>query len=369
MHVVAPGPVGGLERVVEALATGTAQAGHEVAVAAVVDQLTSGPGWLDRLALAGVRVARLPLPPRAYLQERRELAQLIAALAPAVVHTHGYRPDVQAGRVARRLGCATVATVHGFTGGGRKNRLYEWLQLRALREHDAVVAVAQSVVDRLTAAGVPPERIHLILNAAPPDRSPMSRADARRQLALPESEFVLGWVGRLSQEKGADLAIAALARLGPGPPTLAVLGEGRERSALERMAADLGVGDRIRWCGTIPDAGRVFAAFDCYVLSSRTEGTPIVLFEAMAAAVPIVATAVGGVPDVLSDREAVLVATPDAGALAAAIRTVRSDPAAAQARALAARRRLAEERGIEPWVARYETVYRHVLHPHPTRPA
>src|SRR5205823_2570028 len=83
-------------------------------------------------------------------------------------------------------------------------------------------------------------------------------------------------------------------------------GEGRQRPQLQQSAASLGLGDRVRWLGNVAEAGRLFAGFDVFALSSRTEGTPIVLFEAMAARTPIVASAVGGVPDVVSPREALL---------------------------------------------------------------
>ena len=102
----------------------------------------------------------------------------------------------------------------------------------------------------------------------------------------------------------------------------------------------------------------MFAAFDVFVLSSRTEGTPIALFEAMAAGVPIVATRVGGVPDVVSPLEAALVPAEDPVALAAEIRAIYRDPATGQRRARAARARLERDFSVAPWLDRYEAIYR-----------
>jgi len=108
------------------------------------------------------------------------------------------------------------------------------------------------------------------------------------------------------------------------------------------------------------DAARLFPAFDIFVLSSRTEGTPIVLFEAMASDVPVVATLVGGVPDILSAAEAALVPPNDPVALAAELRAVYRDPAPARARARRAQVRLERDFSLGPWLARYERIYEQV---------
>src|SRR5262249_43233320 len=149
------------------LARGQHASGVRVEVIAILDRGDENQPFLGPLELAGVAVTRLSLPPRAYFAERRQVAALLAARRPDIVHTHGYRADVQAGAVARRLRIAAVTTVHGFTGGGLKNRFYEWLQLGALRRMLGVVAVSEALTARLVAAGIPQERLYLVPNAAP----------------------------------------------------------------------------------------------------------------------------------------------------------------------------------------------------------
>lgn len=301
------------------------------------------------------------MPHRAYRTEWTALDATIRRLGADVVHTHGYRADVIAGAVARRAGVPSVTTVHGFTGGGRKNRLYEWLQLRAFRRAAAVVAVSRPLVDRLANEGVPRDRIVCIPNAWAPTDELYARDDARRRLGIPADRFVLGWVGRISQEKGADVFIRALALLRDPAVAAAIVGDGRERPAAEMLAAQLGVADRITWHGTLADAPRLYTAFDGFVLSSRTEGTPMALFEAMSAGVPVVATRVGGVPDVAGDGSAALLVPPeDPAALAAAIAELRADPARARERADAASSRLADAYGVEPWLDAYDALYTRV---------
>ena len=357
LHIVAPTEVGGLERVVHALATGQRGAGHRVIVAAVLGRPGEGHPFIQPLLDADVEVVPVSLAPRAYLRERAAVAGICTRVQPDVVHTHGHRVDVVDAGAARRLGIPTVTTVHGFTGGDWKNRLYERLQRRAFRRFDAVVAVSRPLGEDLARSGVAAGRLHVVPNAWSGTGEALPRDRARRALGVPPQRLHVGWVGRLTAEKGADVLLAALGRLGDLPLTASVLGEGRARRELQDSAA-AGLAERVRWFGAVSDAARLFAGFDVFVLSSRTEGTPIVLFEAMATGTPIVATAVGGVPDVLSPGEALLVPPDDPSALADAIRRVWADPAAAAARARRARERLATGFALAPWLASYERIYR-----------
>jgi glycosyltransferase involved in cell wall biosynthesis len=359
LHVVVPTEVGGMQRVVATLATGLHQRGHRVAVAGVMpaaDGGTEAP-LLTSLRSVGVAVHAVAVPGRAYRRERTAMAELCRSFAPDVVHTHGYRPDVVDGPVARRLGLPVVTTVHGFTGGDWKNRVYERLQVRAFRRFDAVVAVSRPLANLLEAKGTPRQRIHVVPNAWAPQASGAGRAEARQALGAREDRCLIGWVGRFGREKGPDVLVRTMALLEDTNLVAAMVGDGPERSGCRALAARLGLDERIAWPGAVPDAGRLFAAFDVFVLSSRTEGTPIVLFEAIAAGVPVVASRVGGVPDVVGDHEALLVPADDPAALAAALRAVVADPDAARTRADAARRRLAGSFALDPWLDRYESVY------------
>ncbi len=159
--------------------------------------------------------------------------------------------------------------------------LYEWLQYRAFRRFDAVVAVSRPLGDALLAAGIPRDRIHVVPNAWLRKVAFLDRAAARRALGIPEDGFRIGWVGRLSREKGPDLFLRAMGQLRDLPLQASIIGDGRERPALQRLAHELAIEHRITWHGVVPNAASFLPAFDLLVLSSRTEGTPIVLFEAM----------------------------------------------------------------------------------------
>ena len=359
LHIVAPARVGGLERVVVSLAAAQRERGHDVVVAAsVAPHDPAAHPFITDLRSAGIPVEVLAFPGRAYLAERRAVRRLCERLRPAIVHTHGYRPDVLHGSVARRLGIATVSTVHGFTGGDWKNRLFEYLDRRTLRSFDAVVTVSRPQLAQLREIGVSAERLTQIPNAWTRREEPLDRMRARAHLGLPASAFILGFVGRLTSEKGPDVLIEALPKLGTKDWTAVFIGDGPDRPGLVARAAALGLAERIRWAGMVPDAAPLYPALDAFVLSSRTEGIPIVLFEAMHAGTPIVATRVGGVTEVVGEGEALLVPPEDPQALAAGIDAVAAHPDRAAARAQSARVTLTTRFATEPWLDAYDAVYR-----------
>ena len=160
----------------------------------------------------------------------------------------------------------------------------------------------------------------------------------------------------MSREKGADVMLDALAHA-DASWRLSIIGDGPERDALQRRAANLGIADRITWHGLVENAASFFAAFDAFVLSSRTEGTPITLFEAMHASVPIVATRVGGVPDVVNLSEAILVASEEPKMIARGLDEVVNDPSAAARRSVLARERLLQSFGTAAWLEAIDAVY------------
>ncbi|HEY2379386.1 MAG TPA: glycosyltransferase [Gemmatimonadaceae bacterium] len=358
LHLIAPGEVGGAESVVRLLASRQRSLGARVGVAAIVQSESGAADLLKALEDAGVETHRVRVGGRDYRRERKAIAALCNETAPDIVHSHGYRADVVDSMHVRR-DVPIVTTVHGFTGGDQRNRLYQWLQCLSYRRFDAVVAVSEPLRGQL-ARRIGSSHLHLLPNAYSPDEAILSRASARAALGVPNDDFLVGWVGRLSREKGPDVLLDALAHAEMPTGMRAIfLGDGPLSTTLRERAAHLGLGQRISWTGSVPNAGRLLSAFDVFVLSSRTEGTPMVILEAMAAEVPIIATRVGGVPDVLAAGTALLVSPDSPSELGKAIRAVLTDRGAAMSRARAARRRLDAEYRADVWADRYENIYQH----------
>jgi glycosyltransferase involved in cell wall biosynthesis len=310
---------------------------------------------------AGVPVHQLEVPAKAFLKERRGVRALLREIRPDVVHTHGYRPVILNGPVARRLGIPTVATEHGSSKLGGATTAYEHAQDWMFRRCDAVVAVSSPIVQRLRGTGVPEERIRLIPNGWIGNVDFLPRDQARRELGLPAEGVLLAFVGRLIEAKGPDVFAAACVAMNENTARCVIIGDGRQREEVENILEAGGSASEVHMLGELSNAAPYFKAFDGFVLSSRTEGTPIVLFEAIAAQVPIVATRVGGVPDVLTAEEAILVLSENPEALADAMNTLVTDRAGAEQRAVRATQRLEDEFGAQKWLERHEEVYRAVV--------
>lgn len=369
LHITVPGPSGGLESVVQGLAIGHHRRGHDVHVLAVVGRGEMEHPFLRPLQEAGVAVHALPLPTRAYLQERREVSALVRRLRPHVVHTHGNRADVLDSGLARRLGIPTATTLHGSSRMGGKARAYEWIQTRTLPRFDAVIAVSRPLVEDLRRWGVSGSRIHLIPNAWPGRDIPLPRAEARARLGIPADECCVGWVARLIPIKGADVFLRAVACVPELSAVFAIVGDGPERPRLELLARKIGVDKRVHFLGARPAAAKLFAAFDVFVLSSRSEGTPMVLLEAMAAGVPIVAAGVGGVPDLIGNGAGWVVPPENPQALGEAIVAAAAGGTVAQGQAVVAHRRLERDFGPELWLDRHEALYSSLHRREPARRA
>lgn len=290
------------------------------------------------------------------------LAAEIAETGAAVLHAHDYKSAFYGWAATRRRPARLVATLHGWTGGSRALRVYQRLELMLLRRFDALVVVAAGQAERLVQAGIPGERIHQVDNAIEPPPPVAETIDAlRAALGLAPGAFVFAAVARLSPEKNLAMlvdAFDALAKEDPGV-VLLLAGDGPGRAALEAQVERAGLSRRVHLIGARSDMPRVYAAIDCLVLPSLTEGMPLVVLEAMAHAIPVIASAVGEVPRLLSGSgHGRLVPPGDAPQLLAAMRAAASRRGARDA---AARDHVLRHYSSQWMAESYVAIYRTLL--------
>lgn len=290
------------------------------------------------------------------------LARLVALtrrLRPDVIHGYLFGPNLFAALAGRLVGVPAVVIAKRNVDAFETPRQVA-VQRLAHRLATHVTAVSVAVADTAVALGVPRSRVTVIENGVDVGRFDGITPD-RARLGVADARPIIGSVGCLAPRKDYGTLLEALASLTARgrDVVVALVGDGPDRAALEAQARSLGLSERVRFLGERSDVDRLLPAMDLFVLSSREEGIPNALLEAMAAGRPSIVTDVGGNREVLDDGETGwIVPARDPAALAAAIDLALSDPAEARRRGERARQVTRERRSIDTMVRRHEAFYR-----------
>jgi glycosyltransferase involved in cell wall biosynthesis len=353
VHVVQGLGIGGQERLVVQLSHELARRGHEPAIVSL------SPGGEVRAEARGIPVYDTPRPDHADPSLVTRLAALLHHLRADVVHTHNPSPMIHGIPAALLSGVERrVHTKHGKNVYGRRGL---WVARAVVRTLDALVAVSPETAHvALLKERVAESRLHVVPNGIPLaglGRDEDARARIRAELGIARDAFVVGSVGRLAVEKEYPSLVRAIAPMLSPRMHLVLVGDGEARPAVEASIPR----DRaafVTLTGLRRDVPALLAAFDLFVLSSRTEGLPLAVPEAMASALPVVATAVGGLPSVVKRDCGVLVPFGDQTALGRAIDEMARDPSRTRAMGEAARRHAFASFSIERMADDYERIYR-----------
>lgn len=258
-----------------------------------------------------------------------EAARIVREHGINLVQTHGYKSNLLG--LCLRLLTRTpwIGFAHGYTDDNRKMRLYNRIDRAVLRGADRVVAVSDSMRRTLIGHGVAKDQIRLIYNAVDrPERIGASAGDAlKRAHSIGTGRKVIGVIGRLNPEKGQRVFLEAMREVtAKCPDAIAlIVGDGQERHALERYSREHGLADVVVFTGYRENMSDYYGVLDLLVVPSLSEGLPNAVLEAMSFGIPVVATRVGGVPEIINGHNGVLVAPGDPQSLAARIVELLSD--------------------------------------------
>jgi glycosyltransferase involved in cell wall biosynthesis len=349
---------GGAESVLLQLAEELRSRGHDVMPVGPA----SGCGWL------GGEFAARGFTPQTYELRHpidwrcvTSLTTLIRRHGTQLVHSHEFTMAVYGSVAARRAGAGHVITMHGgryYAEAWRRRAALRW----AMKRSDATTAVSgATAADLRRTLGVSGDAVRILPNGI---RMPNGRREkVRRELNVHDDELLIVSIGNLYPVKGHAVLLRALAELeeqGGAPQwRLAIAGRGEDEQRLRSIAHDAGITARAHLLGFRSDAPDILAAGDIFVMPSLSEGLPLALIEAMATGLAIVASDVGGIPEVVArGREAVLVPAASPTALAAAIRGLLDDPVRRATLGAAAQRRAHRDFSVARMADAYEALYR-----------
>ena len=265
-------------------------------------------GLIDIVRDAGIPIEVIAEHHAFDLRALPQLRNVVDRLRPDILWTNNTKSHFLVYLSGVDRNAEWIAFHHGYTQEARRTRIYNELDRWSLPRAKRVVTVCQAFATQLQGKGVPAERLRVLRN---PIRrtTPISDAEKSRLragLGLNDVGVLLS-VGRLSQEKGHADLLHALAQMRAAQGSafqsrLVIVGDGPERNSLQRLCSELELDEVVRFAGFQADVRPYYAVADVFVLPSHSEGSPNVLLEAMAAGVPMVATAVGGLPEVLSNE-------------------------------------------------------------------
>lgn len=324
--------------------------------------------WAAELTSRGIDVVALNRQPGFRPSLGSRLAEMAARYRATVLHCHHYSPFVYGSLAALgRKHLHVVFTEHGRLSDGppsRKRTIANQI-LGRLPAH--VYAVSEDLKRHLSAEGFSRDRVRVIYNGIDPQQPPSlaDRHQARRTLRLRPDAFVVGCVGRLDRVKDVAMLLDAFVRVRAGLPNavLVVIGDGPERNRLHQVARQCELGDAVRFAGHRDDVRQLLPAFDVFINSSISEGVSLTILEAMAAALPVIATRVGGTPEVVDDEmTGLLVPARAPGPLAQTIHDLAHQPARRRSLGAEGRRRVESRFGLDHMIGQYVDVYESLLH-------
>lgn len=355
VHIVSSLNVGGMEQFVLRIAHAQQTQGHQVLVIA----LQGGP-LLEAVKRDGIRACVLGGTGK--ISKVRRMVHCLSVLArfrPDVINAHN-QTSLHYATLGKRIGKPQVILINHGQGRGsvRTPDAKEWGRT------DAIVAVSQDVAARMDTPELA-SKICVIHNGITPTPPRRSRAEVRHELSL-DSEGCVGiLVARIDGLKGHDTLLHALAHLRAmkTPVTFLMVGDGAERVPMERLAGELGLGPEwVRFLGFRNDIPDLLAASDVFTLPSLTEGLPLSVLEAMAQRLPVVATCVGGIPELVTHNESgLLVPVNDAEALAEAIGSIASSPALRRQMGEKGYERVERDFAFTQMTRQYEALYERLL--------
>ncbi len=275
--------------------------------------------FVDAAVRAGFDVQTIPWSRRKpILSSATQLAEILKKHRAQIVHTHNTYADLVGLVAARRLGIRTVSSLYVWSGFGWKRRALEWISLQALRDVDCVTAQCEATRRDTCARGIAPEKVHVLhsgYEAAEKALDESERATQRAAHGIEPNHVLMVNVARLYPEKAQARLLKEFQRTNELYPDtrLWILGRGPLEEELQELCTELGLDHAVRFIGYVPNFHELTRLADIQLHPSYTEGIPMAILSGMSVGLPIIASSVGGIAEVIADGErGILVPAADA---------------------------------------------------------
>ncbi|MFK8068644.1 MAG: glycosyltransferase family 4 protein [Gammaproteobacteria bacterium] len=279
-----------------------------------------------------------------------------------IIHSHDYKSQFYGIVSSKLVGCHQVVTLHGKTSGTIKNRVYELAENLFLRMVDHITVVSDPLYKDLSKTGLNKKLTQISNGVDDKTFNPDTKGFSKKHWGFDQSDFVFGTIARMSEEKGHRVLIKAFSKLTEKYQNIRLLlvGDGPLFRELMEMVRGLNLQEKVKFAGSQTEVERVLNDLDCYVSPSHTEAMPMSILEAMACALPVVATDVGSVGHLLRDDYGKLVPAGDVNALAKQMELIVVDKQYAKESGVNCRSRVEREFSAEIQSAEYSKIYRSV---------
>ena len=360
LQVISSGGLYGAEAVLLTLSTTLNQTSHKSTLAIFNNLSNPNLEVHEKALLLGMESNLIPCSGQVDYKVISELRKLVQITGADVVHAHGYKADIYVYLALRGSSTPIVSTCHNWIKHSWLVSAYGAVDRLALRNYSAVVAVSEDVKRILLESRVDLNKIYLIRNGIDVE----SFLNVTPSLREDRDTTMIGWVGRLSHEKGPDIFIRAAAQVLRECPDLVfiLVGDGPLKADLEALANEIGISANVRFMGRREDMAAVYASIDLLVCSSRQEGLPMAILEGMASGVPWIATAVGDVPTLIKDgHNGLLVPIGDIEGLASGVLRLATNPDIRKQFGLAARQTVKDDFSTQRMTREYIALYEKLI--------
>ena len=365
LHLISSSGFLGAENVVLELSKEMTKAGLWVTIGIIENRNNLHMELADRAMEEGLKVQIFPCKGRFDSKTIASIRDFIDREQPNIMHSHGYKSNFYAWRALSGRKIPWVITNHGKRVG-MKLSAYNWLNIIFMKKADKTVAVSQALAAEMMKEGIPSAKILIIDNGIDLQKftNQTRNNELRKSFGFNGNHKIIGTVASLTEEKGHVYLIEAAQQVLDKHPEcrFLIIGDGGQRQFLEEKAANLGLNGKALFTGSRKDVPEILSILDAFILPSLKEGLPMALLEAMASKLPVIATSVGAIPNVIEDGiNGLLIPPKNSDAISEAINKMLSNGDSAKEMALKGFEKVRDHYSSKQMAEKYLTVYQELL--------